>query len=275
MNKSKLLIQLKHKNMNSKKDSQQESPDRTVLGAERSLMILNAFIDARNALSVKELEQRTGLFKSVICRYLISFVRHGYLVQKEDKSYQLGPKIYQLGKSFEKQFSYADFIIPTLKKIVELTKESAAFFVKQNDQRICLYALDSYEPVKAIVKTGSVFNIDNTSSAQILRFFSDPKNLYQSDGKYISVSSGVNNALSSSMSAPVFGYNNSFIGALTIFGITARFIPADNQLMRHILLLLAQELSTQLGAQDAYLNPTDDVFEIDAVAVDKAMIVPE
>ncbi len=242
------------------KQHKETPPDRSVLGAERSLTILNAFVDATEPLGLKELEAKTGLFKSVICRYMLSFTKHGYIIQKQDGSYQLGPRAFQLGKSFERLFDYADFIIPTLEKLAKETKESAAFFIKQENKRLCLYAVDSYEPVKAIVKAGALFEIDSTSSSQVLRFFSIKGNAAQSQGRYICLSSGINNALSSSMSAPIFGVDNVLIGSLTIFGLSLRFDPMATLPMREKLLSFAQELSAQLGARSAYHNPNSDIF---------------
>ncbi|WP_034301521.1 IclR family transcriptional regulator [Herbaspirillum sp. RV1423] len=236
-------------------------PDRIVLGAERSLAILSAFIDAPESLGLKELEARTGLFKSVICRYMLSFIKHGYVVQRQDNSYQLGPKAFQLGKAFEQKFNYADFILPALQKMVKETGESAAFYIRQLDKRLCLYAAESAESVKATVKAGSLFEIDKTSSSQVLRFFSVPGNAARSDGRYVCISAGINNPLSSSMSAPVFGAGNAFIGALTIFGLSLRFDPATSELMRAKLLAFAQELSAQLGAHGIYQNATSEIFD--------------
>ena len=249
--------------MNKEKEA---PPDRIVLGAERSLAILSAFIDAPESLGLKELEARTGLFKSVICRYMLSFIKHGYVVQRQDNSYQLGPKLFQLGKAFEQKFDYADFIVPALEKMVKATGESAAFYIRQLDQRLCLYAVESGQSVKATVKAGSLFAIDKTSSSQVLRFFSVPDNAAKSDGRYVCISTGINNPLSSSMSAPVFGAGNAFIGALTIFGLSLRFDPATSELMRAKLLTFAHELSVQLGAHGIYQNPTSDIFDELALA---------
>jgi DNA-binding IclR family transcriptional regulator len=232
-----------------------------VLGAERSLAILSAFIDAPEPIGLTELEQRTGLFKSVICRYMLSFIKHGYVVQRQDSSYQLGPRAFQLGKAFEEKFSYADFILPSLANLVKETGESATFYIKQQDQRLSLYALESGESVKATVKAGSLFAIDQTSSSQVLRFFSVPGNHAKTNGRYVCISMGINNPLSSSMAAPVFGPGNSFLGALTIFGLSLRFDPATSEKIRARLLAAAQTLSAQLGAHGVFINANSEIFD--------------
>lgn len=241
---------------------QESPPDRTVLGAERSLAILAAFIDAPERFGLSELEQRTGLFKSVIHRYLMSFIKQGFVIQRADATYQLGPKAYQLGKAFEARFDYADFIMPTLEKLVQETGESTAFYITQQDQRLCLYAAESPESVKATVKAGSLFALDQTSASQVLRFFSVPGNAARSGGRYVAISVGINNAHSSSMSAPVFGAGDRLVGAMTIFGLSLRFDPAASALLRGKLLELAQELSARLGASPkVYVNPGNEVFD--------------
>lgn len=252
---------MKKENEPDKKDKD-AAPDRTVLGAERSLAILSAFIDAPEPFGLSELEERTGLFKSVIHRYMMSFIKAGYVVQRADNSYQLGPRAYQLGKAFEARFDYADFIVPTLEKLVRATGESTAFYIRQQEQRLCLYAAETPASVKATVKAGSLFPIDQTSSAQVLRFFSVPGNAARSGGRYVCISVGINNPLSSSMSAPVFGPGNALVGSLTIFGLTLRFDPAASGAMRATLLEMAQELSVRLGASpQVYHAPCADIFD--------------
>lgn len=251
----------KEKETTTKKEKD-TGPDRTVLGAERSLAILSAFVDVSGPLGLTELEQHTGLFKSVIHRYMMSFIKEGYVVQRADSSYQLGPRAYQLGKAFEASFNYADFIVPALDKLVRETGESTAFYIRQQNQRLCMYAAESPESVKATVKAGSLFAIDQTSSAQVLRFFSVPGNAARSGGRYVCVSVGINNPLSSSMSVPVFGAGNALVGAMTIFGLSLRFDPVASESLRGKLLALAQELSIQLGATpQAYRNPLPEVFD--------------
>ncbi|NUU02519.1 IclR family transcriptional regulator [Herbaspirillum robiniae] len=250
------------KEKETSKREKDAAPDRTVLGAERSLAILSAFIDAPEPFGLTELEERTGLFKSVIHRYMMSFIKEGYVVQRADSSYQLGPRAFQLGKAFEAKFDYADFILPALEQLVRETGESTAFYIRQQDQRLCLYAAESPESVKATVKAGSLFAIDQTSSAQVLRFFSVPGNAARSGGRYVCISVGINNPLSSSMSVPVFGPGNALVGAMTIFGLSLRFDPAASEVLRGKLLGLAQDLSLRLGAtSQAYRNPSAQVFD--------------
>ncbi|WP_236904492.1 IclR family transcriptional regulator [Collimonas fungivorans] len=192
----------------------------------------------------------------------MSFIREGYVIQRADNSYQLGPRAYQLGKAFESKFDYKDFIVPTLEKLVHETQESTAFYIRQQEQRLCLYAVESPASVKATVKSGSLFPLDQTSSAQVLRFFSVPGNAARSGGKYVCISMGINNPHSSSMSVPVFGTDNALIGSMTIFGLTLRFDPAALEALRGKLLALAQDLSVRLGASPKiYVNPTSDVFD--------------
>jgi len=262
---------MKKEKVEKPKAAREAAPDRTVLGAERSLAILSAFIDAPEPFGLSELEARTGLFKSVIHRYLMSFIREGYVVQRADSSYQLGPRAYQLGKAFEAKFNHADFIEPILLKLVQATGESTAFYIRQQEQRLCLYAAESPESVKATVKAGSLFAMDLTSSAQVLRFFGVPGHAARSGGRYVCISTGINNPHSSSMSAPVFGAGNALVGAMSIFGLALRFDPATSELLRDKLLELARELSAKLGASPSvYVNPTSEVFDEPAAQAELA-----
>lgn len=58
--------------MKSNPKRARQLPDRSVAAAERTLAILDAFAGASRSMSLGDLEQATGLFKSVILRYMIS-----------------------------------------------------------------------------------------------------------------------------------------------------------------------------------------------------------
>lgn len=241
--------------------SQQEpAPERIVLGAERTLLILNSFLESSEPQTLTDLEQRTGLFKSVICRYMLSFEKHGYVIQRPDGRFQLGAKAFQLGNAYERSFHYADFVLPVLRKLADVTGESTAFFVRQDGQRVCLYSVESKDSVKATVRPGAVFPLDLTSSAQVLKFFSEPDALARAGNKFVCVSGGINNALSASMSAPVFGGVNLFLGSLTIFGLSVRFDPFEMEEVRRKIIAEAAALSTSLGAPNVYAEASMEIL---------------
>ena len=239
------------------------------------MAILNSFTESASPLSLKDIEEKTDLFKSVICRYLLSFEKHGYVIRRPDGLFQLGARALQLGKAYERSFDYGTFVLPTLRRLAGETGESTAFFVMQNGQRVCLYAVESDAQVKATVRTGAAFPLDQTSSAQVLQFFSQPDALARAGNKFICVSEGINNALSASMSAPVFGAADLLLGSLTIFGLSVRFDPFKLEDARRKLLAEAAYLSSSLGAPAVYAEASIEILIQHSIFGDRKTAVQE
>ncbi|WP_167668845.1 IclR family transcriptional regulator [Allopusillimonas soli] len=227
--------------------------DRAVAAAERTLSILEAFMKKGGIVSLPELERETGLFKSVICRYLLSFERHGYAFKRSDGKYQLGVSALRLGKTYEKAFDAAHHITPLLQRLATATQESASYYVRQNDLRLCLYRVESPRSLRVSVQPGSLWPIDETATGRIFQRFSSerPEHDILPEQGFLAHSSNIGQEETSSLSAPVFGVDNLLMGALTISGPTSRFDPLANSEARQLLVAAAKELSREFGAAEA------------------------
>lgn len=78
--------------------------DRSVTAVERTLAILDSLLTEPQPLRLKDIERVTGLFHSVILRYMISLERSHYVHKRADGCYVPGPKLFQLGKRYEEVF---------------------------------------------------------------------------------------------------------------------------------------------------------------------------
>jgi DNA-binding IclR family transcriptional regulator len=61
----------------------------------------------------------------------------------EDGRYALGPEIARLQTIYTAAFSMDAIVQPVLRELVDKTRESASFHVRQGDARVCLYRVDS------------------------------------------------------------------------------------------------------------------------------------
>jgi DNA-binding IclR family transcriptional regulator len=224
--------------------------DRSVAAVGRALNILEAFGKGDGRVqTLDDLERETGLFKAVICRYLLSFERHGYVTKVAEGKYQLGTAVLRLGRGFEKTFDISQYVMPTLEQLSHATGESASYYVRNNDKRVCLYRVDSPNTVRVHIQPGNLLPLDNTASATILRQFS--AGLQQAGAPATWVVTRTNSQQQyASMAAPIFGIDGGLAGALTVSGPSTRFNPTRSPAARKQLLLCAQELSSKLGAPD-------------------------
>lgn len=221
--------------------------DRSVASADRTLSILDAFLSQDGPLKLKDLEEHTGLFRSVILRYMLSLERLRYVHRRADGRYQLGSRLYQLGQSYEKGFELSAYVLPTLAHIVNVTGESASFYVREGETRLCLYRHDSPHSLRVSVNAGRVVQLDATSTDQVLRDFADGQGyLVASPETLVRQSSGILDEWTASISAPVLGQDNRLVGALTISGPKQRFDSHEAGVQR-FLLEQAIGLSANLG----------------------------
>ena len=226
--------------------------ERTVLAVERSIAILDSFLEAGGPLTLSDLERRSGLFKSVILRYMLSFERHGYVFKRADGTYRLGPRLFQLGNTYQATFDISEVLLPILRRLSQQTGESASFYLREGEHRLCLLRVDSPQAVRVSVHVGSLLPLDETATGQVLGEFgasSTQAATAIAETRWVRISSGIGESLTASISAPVYGAGDVFVGALTVSGVTARFRPQD-QVIADLLIDGAAQASREFGARN-------------------------
>ena len=213
-----------------------------VAAVDRALSLLAAFRTGDKVLALSELSQRTRLYKSTVLRLLASLEHGGWVQRIEGGPYHgcwaLGSEVARLNGVYMASFSLENMIVPALRKLVQITGESAAFHVRQGEARLCLYRVDSPHPIRDHIKAGDLLDPLRGSGARILiAFGASPESaLYQADAKLYDTirkqgycsSAGDRIAEVAGISAPVFRADGSLLGALTLT------MPADRFDERHI-----------------------------------------
>ena len=226
-------------------------PERSVSAVERTMAILNAFLSDKGALSLTDLEERTGLFKSVILRYMITLLRENMVSKNADGSYYLGTKVLSLAYSHEKSLDYLETIRPSLQRLVAATQETASFYVRQGTMRVCLFRHNSPQSLRVSLRQGETVPLDDTSTGLVLQH-ADRSPMV--DGSYIRQTAGLIDPLTTSISTPIFGARETVLGALTLSGPIGRFAPADPN-VRRLLYDEAAQLSRKFGSSIHYTAP--------------------
>lgn len=148
---------------------------------DRALSLLAAFKSGDSALGLAELAERTGLYKSTVLRLLAS-LEHAGLIQKINDgpsrgSYALGMEVARLSGIYRSSFSLERIVMPVLRELVGQTGESAAYHVLQRQwtevKRLCLYRVDSPNPVRDHIQAGDFLPVDKGAGARILMAFSE------------------------------------------------------------------------------------------------------
>src|SRR5215510_10994719 len=140
-----------------------------VSAAERALAVLTAFRRDDGALSLAELAQRTRLVKSTIMRLAVSLERYRLLARLPDGSYRLDAETLRLGTAYQQAFSLSDHVGPVLGELAAKTGETASFYVRHGEERLCLFRVESASRIRMHVQPGDTRPMDKSAIAQTLR----------------------------------------------------------------------------------------------------------
>ncbi|MGE4337589.1 MAG: IclR family transcriptional regulator [Pigmentiphaga sp.] len=222
-----------------------------VAALERGLNVLLAFRNSDGDLSLAELAERTGMYKSTILRLCESLERLDFLRRPEKGRYQLGPAVYELGVIYSRSFRLEPYVMPVLRELVLTSGESASFYVRDGQYRVCLHRVDSARAVRdAHVRVGDRFPLTGKSATTLLlrAFSGEPgEELDRVRTDRYAASFGVNNPDTAAAACPVFGVAKQFLGVLSISGPRVRFTDEAVVGMRERLAAATAALSRTLS----------------------------
>jgi DNA-binding IclR family transcriptional regulator len=221
-----------------------------VASADRALTVLSAFRKGDAALSLAELAARTGLVKSTIMRLAVSLEAHGFLARQEDGSYRLDAEVLRLATIYTQSFRLEDQVMPVLEELVARTGESAAFYVRRGEQRLCLFRVDSPHLLRLHVRVGDALPLDSSAIAQVLRIFAEhPLPAYAVSLDLPIVTMGATDPHTGAMAMPVFRAGGSLAGALALSAPIIRWTAEAQAAARPILRAAAEGLTRRLGGE--------------------------
>ncbi len=243
---------------------------------DKALGILECFSDRVPELSLKQLSEKTGLYKSRILRLCGTLMAHGFLIRMDGSLYRLGPKLMMLGKMYERSNPLIVIARPILRELASITGESAKLFVIQGTKRVCLVREKGPNPLSYHVEEGERFDLyagaggkallayttqefrDKILGEKVLKRLTPvtivERSRLEAEFRAIrkqgyALSQGEVFSEVAGMAAPVFDHEGSVRGSLTIAGPIQRFTEDRRQEMLDSLLVSARKLSQLLGSE--------------------------
>lgn len=212
---------------------------------DRAISLLAAFQPGDRSLTVTQLAERTRLYNSTVLRLLASLA-HGRLLRRtEDGRWALGPEVARLAGLYAESFSLEDVVLPEMRALVQRTRESVAFHVRQGDQRLVLYRVDSPQVLRDHARAGDLLPLDRGAGGRVLSAFAGAKGrLYDQvrrDGYVLVTGDRVPGLVG--ISAPVWRAGQELAGALTLTAPQQRVKPSFTQELR----AAADRLTAALG----------------------------
>jgi len=236
--------------------TQGNPPRRGVEAVERALSLLVAFRDGDGPLTLTELAARTTLHKSTVLRLFASLLNHGFLRRLPDGRYHLGPALLRLAHLYQRSFHLSELVIPALRRLSAATGETAAFYLRDGDTRVCLHRVEPSRAVRVAASEGDRFSLDRGASGKVLLAFAEPPaaRFVEIRQTMHAVSIGERNPETAAIACPVFGAMNVLSGALNVSGPRERMTAAVRKRLRPQILAAAAELTETLGGDPSQLR---------------------
>lgn len=223
-----------------------------VEAVERALSILRAFTDDRPQLTLSEIAELTGFYKSTVLRLTASLETCGFLQRGEDRVYRLGPELWRLGSLYRRSLNLGDYVRPSLHRLVEATSETACFYVRDGKERVCLYRQNSPRAVRHHLEEGQRLPLDRGAAGRVLRAYGLDSS---SDGagireKGYCISLGERDPEIGAAAVPIIDAAGRLRGALSVSGSLTRFGKSVQNKVVGALQSEAKLLGTALPSSD-------------------------
>ncbi|MDB5642827.1 MAG: transcriptional regulator, IclR family [Hyphomicrobiales bacterium] len=227
-----------------------------VASVERAFAVLRAFTRETPRLTLAELAEATQLYKSTILRLAQTLEAEGLLARTPAGQYHIGPAALQLARLYQQSVEPAEIILPALRLLNRETGESACFNIRNGDNRVCVYRIESVHRLRDHVMVGDIIPLKNGAAGHILTAFAGARGqkhaLVRKRGVAISlgeVSPGV-----AAIAAPVFEGGERLSGALVVSGPRSRMDDSTIRKIEPLLLRTAREVTGQLGGDASLIG---------------------
>lgn len=215
-----------------------EIPRGGVEAVDRALVLLTCFRDGATSLGLAELADRSGLNKSTILRICVSLLRRGFLERGEDGRYRIGPALWRLGACYRDALQLPSTLRPELHRLCEDIGETASFYVRDGDTRLCLFREEPARAIRHTLQEGASLPLSYGATALVLRAFGpawDP-NLDDIRQAGHAITRGARDPDVAAVAVPV-QRQATLLGALALSGPVHRF---DAQQVEHMIRVLKQ-----------------------------------
>jgi IclR family KDG regulon transcriptional repressor len=248
--------------------------DRHVRAVLAALDVLECFL-SKPGLTPLEIMQATGFTRNRVMRLTGTLTHRGYLMaDPETGIFSTGPKMFALGKVFERNRLILSLVRPVLRALALRTGESASLYAREGFERVVLAREEGTHAIRHAISEGQRMDLHAGAAGKVILAFSPEeildavwantglpertaatitgknrlvKELDTIRGQGYAVSIGERAADVCALAAPVFEHGHELVGALSISGPISRFTPQICKAHAQLLLAASLKLSRQLG----------------------------
>ncbi|HSV83200.1 MAG TPA: IclR family transcriptional regulator [Ramlibacter sp.] len=151
----------------------EEKGQHGVQALETGLGVLEALINSSRSLMLKEVAERAAVHPAKAHRYLVSFVRMGYVVQEDNGLYRLGPTALRAGMACIDQTDALRLARRVLDELsLELDESFSAAVWGNHGPTIVLWR-DSTRALSVNIRPGSVLPVLSSAAGRVFLSYLD------------------------------------------------------------------------------------------------------
>lgn len=243
--------------------SKEEHHSSLLKSLEKSLDVLDLFVECNTGMTLKEIAERTHLNTSTAFRILNTLERRQYLTRNEaSKKYRLGPKALSLGYSSHWTENIVTLAKPYLRRLQQIFNETASIYVAEGDSRVCLDHVESTHSLRRVIPLGESLPLYKGAAGKVLlawageevrqRFIKAHDSLSEEEFAVIrhqgyAITQDESEHGLFALSVPIFNFEGRVVASLTIAGPSMRFYDDIRQKMLFTMSQYAYEISHALG----------------------------
>lgn len=234
-----------------------------VESSERTLRILQCFQKPGEKLTLTVISHRSSLPKSTILRLASSIMRLGFLHRDSYGLFSLGAEVRRLGMLTTATVSLETQLRPVIQDLSLRTQETAAFYIRNANDRTCLYCVNSPRSARhhleegsrlplGYIEEGARYPLVGRGGAACSIFLAfgpevDANPILQEIRKRRwAISDGARDPDLAAVAVPVLNRENEFLGALSVSGLRTRFTTEQFNAIKGLLLKTTTRLAPDL-----------------------------
>jgi len=172
---SKNVIRRKSLEPRSPSEADHEARDGGVQSVDRALSILETLSEDDEGYRLSDLAVRTGLSASTVHRLLATLESRRFVqFDRAESKWHVGVRSFTVGASFARRRNFSTQAIPYLRKLRDLTRETANLAVVDDEFIIVLTRMESREIMRSLTQVGGrVAMVTSGVGKAVLATYSD------------------------------------------------------------------------------------------------------
>lgn len=142
----------------------------------RALSIMESLAHQPDGMSLTELSDSTGLPPSTTHRLLTTLEAERFVRPDPNGGlWRIGVAAFFVGSAFARSRDTLSLVRPYLKRLMEVSGETANLFVESDGEAVCIGQIESRHAMRAITGIGGRILLHSSAAGKVLMAFSDAK----------------------------------------------------------------------------------------------------